>query len=373
MPVELFEKQASAIKTLLGELVRIESPSTDKAAVDRLGARILREVAELGGEAQVVHSQTAGDQIVARWGNGGGGILLLSHMDTVFDLGTLAELPFREEDGKVYGPGTLDMKGSIAILLGVLRLFRQGGVWPSRPLTALFTSDEEIGSLTSRRLIEEQARQAEVVFCLEPALANGALKTQRKGTGDIEIRANGVASHAGVDHKKGRNAIEELAHHVLAAQKLTDYVRGTTVNVGVIQGGTRPNVVPDRAEAQIDFRVASMEELKRLEQWVSQLAPVVEGTRLEATITLNRPPMPRDATMIRTFEKAQAIGRSIGLELAEGGTGGGSDANFVAPLGVPVLDGLGAVGEGAHSRNEYIRADSLPERAALLAALMLNW
>jgi glutamate carboxypeptidase len=288
-------------------------------------------------------------------------------------LGTLAHQPLREKDGKIFGPGVLDMKGSIAMLLAVLRLFRQESVWPARPVTALFTSDEEIGSLTSRALVESEARQAEIAFCLEPALANGAIKTARKGTGDIEIKARGVAAHAGIDHEKGRNAIEELAHHILGAQKLTDYSRGTTVNVGVIGGGTRGNVVPEEAHALVDFRVTTMDEASRLERWASGLSPILQGTSVSALLTLNRPPMPRDQTMAQAYQKAQVLALAAGLQLTEGSTGGGSDANFVAPLGIPVLDGLGGVGDGAHSEREYVRVESLSERAALLSALILNW
>ena len=373
LPVSLFLDELPALLSLIGELVKIESPSTDKAAVDRLGKRIIRECQELGGEVQVFQQPLAGDHIRCCWGKGPAGILLLSHMDTVFDLGTLEKLPFRQVDQKLWGPGVLDMKSSLALLFRVLRMFKQKGAWPVGPVTALFTSDEETGSLTSRQLIETEARQAAVVFTLEPALTNGALKTARKGTGDIEIHVKGVASHAGIDHEKGRNAIEELAHHILAAQRLTAYERGTTVNVGVINGGTRSNVVPEEAHALIDFRVTQMDEAGRLEQWANQLTPVIAGTHLTAKFDLNRPPMPRDAIMGRTFEKAQAIGRELGLHLAEGSTGGGSDANFVAPLGIPVLDGLGAVGDGAHSDREFVWVDSLPERAALLAALLVNW
>ena len=373
IPVELFSDDLPAIVSLIQELVTIESPSTEKAAVDRLGRRVIRECQELGGEIQVFPQPQVGDHIRCRWGNGPDGILLLSHIDTVFDLGALDKSPFRQVDQKLWGPGVLDMKSSLAMLFSVLRAFSQKGIRPARPVTALFTTDEETGSLTSRELIEAEARQAAVVFTLEPGLANGALKTARKGTGDIELHVKGIASHAGVDHEKGRNAIEELAHHVLAAQQLTAYDRGTTVNVGVINGGTRPNVVPEEAHALIDFRVTRMDEADRLEQWVNHLAPIIAGASLSATFALNRPPMPRDATMVRTFEKAQMIGRELGLHLAEGSTGGGSDANFVAPLGIPVLDGLGAVGDGAHSDREYVLVDSLPERAALLAALLYNW
>ena len=373
LPLELFQKELPAVQSLLQELVEIESPSTDKAAVDHLGGRIRRELQALDGALEVLPQAQVGDQVLSRWGAGPDGILFLCHMDTVFDLGTLTARPFRAVDGRLEGPGVQDMKSGIAMLLSVLRLLKQHGQWPKRPLAALFTSDEETGSQASRALIEAEARRAGLVLCLEPALANGALKTSRKGTGDIELRVKGMASHAGVDHAGGRNAIEELAYHILEAQQLTEYSRGTTVNVGVISGGTRPNVVPDEAQAWIDFRVQAGEEYDRLDRWVKGLAPRIPGTRLSASITLNRPPMPRDDTMIRTFQRAREIGRALGLDLMEGATGGGSDANFVAPLGVPVLDGLGAVGDGAHSDHEYILAQSLAERSALLAALLLMW
>jgi glutamate carboxypeptidase len=320
----------------------------------------------------VFPSATSGNNILSSWGEEENGILLLAHLDTVFDLGTLARLPYREVEGRLYGPGVQDMKSSSAILLTILRMFNQT-LGPVLPVKALFTTDEETGSLASRELIEAEAKKAKVVFCLEPALANGAIKTARKGTGDIAITVHGVASHAGVDHEKGRNAIEEMALHVLAAQRLTDYSQGTTVNVGVINGGTRSNVVPDQAIVQIDFRVTVMREYNRLEQWVNNLTPNINGTRIETKIELNRPPMPRDDTMVRTYEKAKMIAANLGLTLTEGSTGGGSDANFVAPLGIPVLDGLGPVGDGAHSEREYVNIESIPERAALLAALMLNW
>jgi glutamate carboxypeptidase len=250
---------------------------------------------------------------------------------------------------------------------------KQSGLWPERAITLLLTSDEEVGSITSRELIEAEARRAEVVFCLEPALANGALKTARKGTGDIEIKVKGVAAHAGVDHAAGRNAIEELAYQIIEVQKLTDYSKGTTLNVGVVRGGTRTNVVPDSAEAWIDLRVTQAEEMQRLAHWVQAVKPRIDGTSISATISFDRPPMPRDARMIQTFKKAQDIAIQLGLELSEGSTGGGSDANFVAPLGIPLLDGLGAVGEGAHSEREFVLIDSLPERTALLATLLIQW
>lgn len=373
LSADIFRQNLPVIRSLLTELVEIESPSTEKRAVDRLGMHISRELEDLGGVILTVPQECAGDHIVCRWGSGPGGILLLAHMDTVYGLGALDSRPVFEAEGKLFGPGMLDMKGSIAMLLSVIRTFQQYQVWPGRPVTALFTSDEETGSLTSRALIEQEARQAAVVFCLEPALANGAIKTARKGTGLIDLRVKGVTAHAGVNHAQGRNAIEELAHHILSAQQQTDYGHGTTVNVGIVSGGTRTNVVPGEAQAQVDFRVATLDGYDRLEAWVKTLRPVVAGTELAAAIHLNRPPMPRDETMLCTFEKARQIGRAVGLELTEGSTGGGSDANFVAPLGIPVLDGLGPVGDGAHSEREYVLIESLAERAALLSALLLNW
>jgi glutamate carboxypeptidase len=368
-----FSQSVPSIKSLLAELVSIESPSTNKAAVDRFGSKIARELEELGGKVQIYQQEKRGNIIAARWGNGLDGILTLCHMDTVFEMGTIDKRPFRETAGKLFGPGVLDMKSGIAILLTVLRLFHQNNIWPDRSLTAIFTSDEEIGSFASRQLIESEAKKAAVVFCLEPGLPDGALKTSRKGIGDIQLTVQGVSAHAGADHEKGRNAIEELAYHVLAAQKLTNYDKGTTVNVGVISGGTRSNVVPEDAHAQVDFRVISTEELNRLEEWVINLKPVIQGTKISAELTLNRPPMPRDELMISTFESAKSIAKGIDLDLSEGSTGGGSDANFVASLGIPVLDGLGAVGEGAHSDSEYVLTDSLSGRAALQAAMLLNW
>jgi glutamate carboxypeptidase len=294
-------------------------------------------------------------------------------MDTVYEVGTLARQPCRLVDGRLMGPGTLDMKASIAMLLTALGVLRTKGRWPARPITALFTTDEELGSDHSRPLIEALAREADLVLCLEPCLPDGALKTWRKGVGDFDLTVRGRAAHAGADHERGRNAIEELAHHVLAIQRLTDYAKGTTVNVGVIAGGTRSNVVPDEARAKVDMRVMTPEEGERITAWMQALTPVIEGTNVEVIGGINRPPMPRDATMVATFARAREIAAGLGLDLTEGGTGGGSDANFVAPLGVPVLDGLGAQGNGAHSEREHILVASLAERTALLAALLSEW
>jgi glutamate carboxypeptidase len=241
-----FTAKTDDIVNLLTQMVNIESPSTEKTAVDRFGALILDELTTLGASVEVDQQPAAGNNIIARWNPSpsGNGIILLSHMDTVFESGTLSHRPVRIEAQRFYGPGAQDMKASIAMFMIAVRWLRETGQFPTYPITALFTSDEETGSDHSHHLIKELAAKSILTLCLEPALPDGSLKTARKGTGDIEIVAYGKAAHAGSDHTKGRNAIEELAHHILAVQKLTDYARGTTVSVGIVQGGSRTNVVP---------------------------------------------------------------------------------------------------------------------------------
>lgn len=364
------------MKSLLKILVETESPSHVKAAVDRVGAIVAREAEKLGAQIEIISSQETGDHVLARFSGGATGqgkkpILLLCHMDTVFPLGTISRFPYREADGKIHGPGTLDMKSGIVISLAAIELALQKGL--SRPVHLLCTSDEETGSHTSRAAIESLAQGSELVLVLESAMPNGALKTWRKGVGQFQVKAKGRAAHAGGDHKMGRNAIEEIAHQVLAVQKLTDYSRHTTLNVGVIRGGTVTNVVPEEAVIDVDVRVMQPGEWERLEAEMRNLKPVLDGTSLEVCGSLNRPPMPFDDTMKATFEKVKSIAARLDMVLKAGGTGGGSDANFVAPLGIPVLDGLGAVGEGHHSEREYILADSLSERTKLLSALLTTW
>ena len=376
MNISDFSPRMDEMAAMLVRFAAIESPSTDKAAVDRMGAAVEAELQALGARITRHPQIGAGDHIEARWGQAAAPgqlpLLVLCHMDTVFDLGTLQHFPLRQENGVLHGPGVFDMKGGIVAFLYAMRhLIGRGAAL--RPLIALFTSDEETGSATSHGLIETLGRSSAAAFCLEPALPGGELKTARKGTGDIEIVARGRAAHAGTDHEKGRNAIEELAHHILAVQALTDRAKGTTTNAGVVSGGTRSNVVPDEARLLVDFRVESAQEAARLQAWAAGLRPAIDGCTVEVRFSQDRPPMPRTALMAAAFHKAQAIARPLGLELEEGSTGGGSDANLVAPLGIPVLDGLGVRGGGAHSEGEHTQLDSLPERAALLAALISEW
>lgn len=358
-------------KTLLKFLVETESPSHQKAAVDRVGAIVADKSRGTGAKVEFVSNKETGDHVIARWGGDGKPILLVCHMDTVFPLGTIGNFPYREEEGKIMGPGVSDMKASIAISLGAIEVALKDGM--TRPITLLCTSDEEIGSITSRDLIINMAREAELTLVMEPALVDGSLKTWRKGVGGFTVKVKGRAAHSGGDHEKGRNAIEEMAHQVIAIQKLTDYAKKSTVNVGVIKGGTVSNVVPEEVEIEVDVRVLRVEEWDRIESAMKSLKPVLDGTSIEVTGGLNRPPMPFDDVMQATFRKAQVIAGEIGIELKAGGTGGASDANLIAPLGLPVLDGLGAIGEGYHSEREYIFAGSLAQRIKLVSALMKNW
>ena len=375
VPVPYFTEKTAYFFDLLKELVEIESPSSDKSAVDEDGARIIEELGKLGAEVSIDHQEFAGNHVIGRWKAGipKKGILLLCHMDTVHPHGTLVKNPCILQDGKLFGPGTQDMKGGIVVVLGAVKVLRELNAWVERPITALFTSDEEAGSKTSRTLIENLAREAGLALCFETALPGGALKTSRKGVGRFEITAHGRPAHAGADHEKGINAIEELARQVIEIQSWTDYSLGTTLNTGRIQGGTVSNVVPAEARAVVDFRVSVPAEAERVVMLMQSLHPHLEGASLEISGGLNRPPLPRDEQMVETFRKARRIAARLGFDLEEGSTGGSSDANFVAPLHVPVLDGLGALGDGQHTEHEYVYIDSLPTQAALLAAILTEW
>jgi glutamate carboxypeptidase len=373
-----FEARKPEMIALLKKLVEAESPSNDKAAVDRVGTLVAEECHRLGADVEFIPNSVTGDNLIARFNphprslQGEKGVLLMHHMDTVFPVGTLEKMPFYEKNDKIFGPGVLDMKGGIVISLTAIAALKEAGLL-KRPVTVLVTSDEEIGSNTSHELIKKLAQAAELVLVMESGLLDGSLKTWRKGVGDFLVKVRGRAAHAGGAHQEGRNAIEELAHQVLAIQKMTDYAKGTTLNVGVIKGGTVSNVVPEEAVAEVDFRVLAPEEAGRVEAAMQALKPVTPDTSVEVTGGLNRPPMPENDLMKATFAKAKTIAAKIGMEIKAGGSGGGSDGNFVSPLGVPLLDGMGTYGEGLHSEREYIFTRSLPERAALLAALIEHW
>lgn len=359
------------------EFVKIESPSTDKAALDRMGQALAAYLQPLTPDIEIDIQAEAGNNIIARWGamnsEDSGGFLFLCHFDTVHPIGMLAENPVRVEGGELYGPGVYDMKGSIVQVVTALRALQDREKWPSVPVTALFTSDEEVGSRGARSLIQGLAAQAQVTLCMEPALHGGGVKTGRKGVGNFKVTVHGKAVHAGADHSSGVNAIEEMAHQIMALQALTDYKRGTTVNVGVIQGGTRNNVVPDECEIDVDLRVVSQKEGERMEQAIHGLQPILKGAQVSVEGGVYRPPMERSPSIAATYERVRVIAASLGMDLGEGTTGGASDANFVAALGLPVLDGLGPIGSGAHTRTESLTISSLAPRTALIAAILSEW
>ncbi|MDH4064363.1 MAG: M20 family metallopeptidase [Acidobacteriota bacterium] len=355
---------------LIDTLVAIESPTDDKAAVDRCGATLATRLKQMGGAVTRMASSTAGDHLVARFGAGPRQVLILGHFDTVWPLGQLARMPLRRESGRLHGPGVLDMKAGIALGMLATRAVFELAPPEHTAVVMLWTTDEETGSDTSRALIEAEAAASSAVLVLEPALAGGALKTSRKGCGQYELVAHGVSAHAGVDPRKGVNAIRELAHQVLAVDAIRDLDRGISVNVGLVSGGTRPNVVPDHATAVVDVRATTMVDADEVDRSMRALRAVTPGATLDITGGFNRPPMERSEGVVRLFGLASAVATELGISLEEGGTGGGSDGNFTAALGIPTLDGLGALGDGAHALHEHVELGSLVPRAALIGGLL---
>jgi glutamate carboxypeptidase len=356
---------------LLEQMVNMESPSTDKVLVDRFARFVGSQFESIGGTVEYVPTERFGDHLRINFpGKKTNRILLLGHTDTVFPAGETAKRPFRNTNGKATGPGVFDMKAGILIMWSALRALLKTGEPLESDITVLLTSDEEEGSSTSRTLLELEASSARAVFVLEPSLPGGVLKTARKGVGRFTIKAIGRAAHAGVDPAKGINAIEEIARQVLSLQAMSNAGLGTSVTVGMIQGGTRSNVVPAEAAVEVDVRVATDSEASRMTTAVHALRPHLPGARLEIRGAINRPPMERTTDTVRLFELARSIGEELGIDIDEGSTGGASDGNFTSALGIPTLDGLGAVGDGAHSIDEYVDIASLPMRAALLAGLI---
>jgi glutamate carboxypeptidase len=356
------------------QLVEIESPSDDKAAVDRLGTLLAGWFERLGGHAKFHRVENFGDhlQIDFEGARGGKPVLLLGHLDTVYPMGTLATMPCRVADGRLYGPGCFDMKAGIAFMLHAIEALR---VWSQhqlpRPVTILLVSDEEVGSETSRLITENLAKESAAVLVLEPSHGpKGAVKTARKGIGEYVLKVTGKAAHSGLDFDKGQSAILELARQVVAISKLIDLKRGLTLNVGMVQGGTRVNVIPAEANVVLDVRVARKQDAASIDRKLRSLKPFNRKCKLEISGGMNRPPMERTPTVAALYAKAAEIAKQLGWKLEEAAVGGGSDGNFTASLGIPTLDGLGAVGEGAHATHESILISELPRRAALLAALL---
>jgi glutamate carboxypeptidase len=369
-------ERETAITRLLRRFVRAESPSFDKAAVDRFGHLVAGEWRRRGARVSLLRQRERGDQVRAELGPRGGSargqILVLGHLDTVYEVGTIQRMPFRLARGRAWGPGAFDMKGGLVIALFAVDALAAAGCRLERRIVFLWTSDEEIGSGTSRAIVEGEARRSDAVLVLEPASGlKGRLKTARKGVGEIELIATGRAAHAGLNPEHGVNAIEELALQIARVSRWNQPRRGITVSAGVIEGGTRTNVIPERAMAMVDVRAANTQGMHALERKFRSLRPILPGAKIEPRGGFNRPPMERKASAA-LYAKARAVAREMSLDLGEDFVGGGSDGNFTAALGIPTLDGLGAVGEGAHSSNENIVLRALPERAALLAGLLSN-
>ena len=297
-------------------------------------------------------------------------ILLLGHTDTVHPHDTKLQNPTRIENGKLYGCGSFDMKANIVLILEVLRAFKEFNLTPKRQINILLSCDEEIGSPTGRELVEREAKTAEFCLVCEPS-ANGKVKTGRKGTGMFTLKAHGIPAHAGLEPEKGASAILEIAKQVLNLHSLNESGRGTTVNVCTVSGGTTTNVIPEFAECSLDVRFTQISEAQRIEEELKNIRPFNEKVSVEIVGEINRPPMERTAAVVKLFEKARAIAASFGYELGETQVGGASDGNFVGALGVPVLDGLGVAGNGAHTLDEYILVEDIPKRATLLALLLL--
>ncbi len=364
--------QSDWIAKTLRQLVEIESPSDSKPAVDEAVCLTGSLAEAIGGRVKLHKQSHFGDVLEIRIGPARSSrkpILLLGHLDTVWPLGTLRTIPWSESGGRFYGPGVLDMKAGIAMALAAIRILQQLGI--GRPITLLLNSDEEVGSPVSRPITERLALASSAVLVLEPAQGL-ACKTSRKGVGDYHLHVTGVAAHSGVDFERGHSAILELARLLQTVAGFTDLRLGRTVNPGVISGGTRSNVIAQHAYADVDIRIAKASDAAKVEKLFRGLRCSDPHCKLEITGCLNRPPMERKPGTVALYKQARKLAAEIGFTLDEAATGGGSDGNFTAALGVPTLDGLGAVGEGAHAAHESIVIEHLVPRTALLAALLAN-
>ena len=364
-------RKQSALIALIRELVELESPSDEKAAVDECVAAVAAHANKLGGGVKLYRQRAGCNVMEARFGKkikGKKPVLLLGHSDTVHPLGTLKTMPCMVRAGRLWGPGTLDMKAGVAMALAAIEMLVEGNAL-TREVVLLLNSDEEVGSPVSRPITEKIAAECAAVFVLEPAQGL-AYKTARKGTGNWRIEVKGVAAHAGVDFEKGANAICELARAVETVSGWTDVKHGLTVSVDVIGGGNKTNVIPAEAWAEVDVRIARKADGARMERKFAGLRAKDKRCAITLTGGLNRPPMERTRRTVKLYEQARALAAELGIDLAEAATGGASDGNFTSALGIATLDGMGAVGEGAHARHESVVLEHLAPRTALLAGML---
>lgn len=353
---------------LIERLVLIETPTRDKSANDRASTYVAELVSALGGTVTVHRQDEFGDHISADWaGNSSQPAgLVVGHLDTVWPLGTLERMGYFEENGRLFGPGVLDMKAGISTTIVGLTALRLNNLWPDRPIKVLFNTDEEVGSPSSRRLIEEYAKGAAYALIMEPGQgAEGALKTERKGLGEFKISVRGKASHAGAFPERGASAIHELSQQVVALQKMNDWTNGVTVNTGLISGGSARNTIPAFAEAVVDIRVRTRSQAERIEAKICALKPNVAGTSISIDGGFHRPPMERTPAIGKLAKTLIDWSNDLGFELSEAATGGGSDANLTAAMGVPSADGLGSKGQNPHAEGENIEIGEQINRLAL--------
>jgi glutamate carboxypeptidase len=373
-----FEQRRDEALDFMRWLVEQESMSREAEATRRIAENLAERLARHGAAVELFADPRYGATLRARYGlrPADAGrleekqLLVVGHLDTVWPTGTLAARPFRVEGDLAFGPGIFDMKSGVTVAAFAMRAIEEMGRRTNRPVTLLMTCDEETGSHFSRELIEDEARKSCAALVLEPPIPGGTVKTGRKGVGEFELIVRGRPAHAGNDPRAGISAVTELAHQILAINSMSDYERGTTLNVGVVRGGVLSNVIAAEARASVDMRYQSVEEGRRIVEAMQGLRPVLDGARLEVRGGINRPPMVRTQESGALFERAKRLAGEIGFELREGSVGGGSDGNFIAALGVPVLDGLGVDGAGAHAEHEHIIISDIPRRAALVARLI---
>ncbi len=369
-----FTSQKQAMIDLLTELISYETFTTEKHMVDKLGAFMEAQFKALGAESVTRYPLTeAGDMLLAKWNEKAEGkpILFLIHIDTVWPTGTLAERPTRiDEEGRLFGPGAVDMKGGITIVLSTLRGLRELNMMPNRPIHVLMTSDEEVGSTYSEDLIKEVAQDSGLVLVMEPATKEGALKTWRKGISTYTLSIEGRPSHAGNAPEQGVNSVIEFAQQALELNKLNDYKNGVSVSVTMVNGGSAGNVIPAATEAYIDTRMMTIKQLDTLNESLQALHPFIPGAKVSMRHNHYRPPMERNA---HAYEQTKRIGESLGVSVREDGSGGGSDGNFTAAMGIPTLDGLGPQGDGLHALHEHVVLNSLPTRCTLIAGILRDW
>lgn len=371
-----FSARQAEVLALVRALVETESPSGDVEGSRRVVSFLEGAVRSIGYALQIerVPSEGYGEHLRVRAfheeGSSKGAMLIVGHTDTVHPLGTITVRPFRAEGGRLYGPGIFDMKANCVMAIEALRACIELGYRPRREVVLLLTCDEEVGSESGRVLIEEEARRADFALVLEPPASGGRVKTARKGTGIFTIEALGRAAHAGLEPEKGASAVLEIARQIERLNGLSDSAQGTTVNVGVVTGGTRSNVVAAHARAEVDVRFSTMEEARRIEEAILSSASFDERVKLVVRGGINRPPLERTEGVVKLYEHARAIAAALDFNLGEASVGGASDGNFIAAMNVPVLDGLGIDGDGAHAEHEHIITGDIARRSALLGGLI---